>query len=184
MMLLVSTLVAVTTAAATPLTTKTWVEGEMGYRVSLVPPGSPGARHQLRVGDILAEPAVLPDRLRGSGPQGVDIPLYRLNTSTAIYERSTIRIVFNDGEEKRLGLTGDLGFLVTAVQPDSLGARAELKAGDFIPKIDDTFVHADDDLKVVDAAYDKSEPVLINFVRWYPETAEFKNAVSRRRFVK
>src|SRR4051812_31405601 len=107
MMLLVSTLVAL--AAAAPATTSRWVEGEMGYRVSLVPPGSPGARHQLRIGDVLAEPAVLPDRLRESGPQGVEIPIYRLNASKAIYEPSTIRIVFHDGEEKRLGLTGDLG---------------------------------------------------------------------------
>src|SRR3954471_1386155 len=174
MWLLLSVLALASTVAA-PATTSTWVEGEMGYRVSLVPPGSPGARHQLRVGDILAEPAALPDRLRESGPQGVEIPIYRLNTSTAIYEPSTIRIVFNEGEEKRLGLTGDLGFLVIAVRRDSLGARAELKAGDFIPKIDDTFVHADADLKLVDQAYEKGEEVLINFVRWHPDTAEFRN---------
>jgi S1-C subfamily serine protease len=176
-------------AAHAPVTsmtnvTKTWVEGEMGYRITTVPDGSPAARHGLRSGDILAEPRPLPDRLRESGPDGVNISLYRFDTAKTTYAPTTIKIVFLAGEEKRLGTTGDLGFLVTAVQPGSLGARAELKPGDFIPKINDTFVHADADLKLVDDAYERGEQVLIRFTRWYPESGDFKDAISRRRFVK
>ena len=45
-----------------------------------------------------------------------------------------------------------------------------MKAGDFIPKINDTFVHSVAELKLVDAAYAKNEPVPISFVRWLPAT--------------
>ena len=70
------------------------------------------------------------------------------------------------------------------MRPGTLGARAELKAGDFIPKIDETFVHDAADLKLVDGAYEKGEQVLIHLTRWYPESASFTDAVTRRRFVK
>jgi S1-C subfamily serine protease len=170
--------------AAPAVVSTSWVDGEMGYRVTVVPDGSVAARHGLRLGDILAEPEPLPARLRESRASGVEIPIYRLNTPKAAYEPATLTITFLEGEEHRLGTTGDLGFLVTDVRPGSLAARAELKAGDFIPKINETFVHAVADLKLVDAAYEKGEQVLIHFTRWYPESASFKDAVSRRRFVK
>src|SRR5262245_47902965 len=128
---------------------QTWVEGEMGYRISVVPEGSPGARHGLAVGDILAEPQPLPAWLAESGPDGVEIPMFRRVPSSGTYVKRTIRITFREGEEKRLGLTGDIGFLVSAVKPGSLGARAELLAGDFIDKIDETFVHSTNDLTLV-----------------------------------
>jgi S1-C subfamily serine protease len=176
--------VLLTALAAPADVTTTWVEGEMGYRVTVVPDASAGARHGLRAGDVLAEPGPLPGRLRESGPGGVEIPLYRMDTSRATYELTKLRIIFPAGEEKRLGTTGDLGFLVTAVRPGSLGARAELKPGDFIPKINDTFVHDAADLKLVDDAYEKGEQVFIHFTRWYPESADFKNVISSRRFVK
>ncbi len=163
---------------------QTWIEGEMGYRITVVPEASPGARHGLRPGDILAEPQPLPRRLADSGPDGVAIPLYRLDRTKTSYKKDSIKIAFLAGEEKRLGLTGDLGFLVTAVRPGSLGARAELKPGDFIPKIDETFVHSVNDLKLVDDAYEKGAQVLIAFIRWSVEADDFKNGVSRRRFVK
>ena len=155
----------------------------MGYRVSVVPPQSAAGRHGLKPGDILAEPAPLPQRLADAGPSGGEIPLYRLDQN-GIYQAATLRIVFRDGEEHRLGTTGDLGFLVTAVKPGSLGARAELRPGDFIPKIDETFVHSVADLKLVDAADEKGEVVLIHFTRWLPATHAFENGVSRRTFVK
>ena len=161
-----------------------WIEGEMGYRITVVPEGSPGARHGLRAGDILAEPRPLPGRLLESGSDGVEIPLYRLDKLKATYERTRVRITFLAGDEHRLGTTGDLGFLVTVVRAGSLGARAELKPGDFVPKINDTFVHSENDLKLVDDAYEKGEQVFIHFTRWYPDSADFKDAISRRRFVK
>jgi S1-C subfamily serine protease len=161
-----------------------WVDGEMGYRVTLVPDGSPAARHGIRVGDILAEPQPLPGRLRDAGPGGVEIPIFRLNRSNGTYEPARLTITFLEGEEHRLVTTGDLGFLVTGVRPGTLGARAELQPGDFIPKIDDTFVHDVTDLKLVDEAYEKGEQVLIHFTRWSPQTSRFTDAVSRRRFVK
>lgn len=160
-----------------------WVDGEMGYRITIAPPGSPAARHGLELGDILAEPRPLPQRLADAGPSGVEIPLYRLDEHGA-YRPTTMRIVFRDGEAHRLGTTGDLGFLITNLKPGSLGARAELKAGDFIPKINDSFVHDVADLKLVDSAYEKGETVLIHFVRWQPATNTFENGMSRRRFEK
>jgi S1-C subfamily serine protease len=184
MMLRAMTVAALFGLAAPAAVTKTWVEGEMGYRVTVVAEGSAAARHGVRAGDVLAEPRPLPDRLRGSGADGVEIPIYRLNESRAAYELTKLRIVFLAGEEKRLGTTGDLGFLITAVPPGSLGARAELKPGDFIPKIDDTFVHDEADLKLVDAASQQGDEVVIHYTRWYAEDAAFKDAVSRRRFAR
>ena len=163
---------------------QSWIDGEIGYRVSVVPDGSPGARSGVRIGDILAEPVPLVTRLREAGPDGIEIPLYRLDKAAATYSKTTIKIAFTSGEEHRLGTTGDLGFIVTGVKSGSLGARAEMRAGDFIPKINDTFVHDVKDLKLVDDAYEKNEQVLIQFIRWFPEYSDFKTAVSRRRFVK
>jgi len=177
-------LLVVVSVSGTSAFGQSWIEGEMGYRVSAVPNGSPAARSGLKIGDVLAEPAPLPERLRDAGSGGVDIPLYRFDSKSAQYSRTTIKVLFQGDEEKRLGTTGDLGFLVTGTKPRSLGERAELKAGDFIPKINDTFVHAVDDLKLVDDAYAKDEQVFIHFIRWIPEAGEFKDAVSRRRFVK
>lgn len=182
-MLLQALFLTFLTASAPAVVSTSWIDGEMGYRVTVVPADSPGARHGLHLGDILAEPAPLPKRLADADAGGVEIPLYRLDAKGA-YQPATLRIVFRDGEEHRLGLTGDLGFLVTAVKRGSLGARAELKAGDFIPKINETFVHGVADLKLVDEAYDKAEQVLINFIRWVPDSASFTTAVSRRTFVK
>lgn len=183
MMFRASLLAALLTALPTPVAT-TGIAGEMGYRISDVPGGSPAERHGLRTGDVLAEPKPLPQRLLESGPGGVEIPLYRLNTSRAIYEAAKLRIVFLAGEERRLGTVGDLGFLVAAVDPDSLASRAELKPGDFITQINETFVHDAADLNLLNGAYEKGEQVMIYFARWFPETAGFKRLASRRRFTK
>ena len=179
---------------AAPVSGQTWIEGEMGYRVSAIPDGSPAARSGLKIGDVLAEPAPLPQRLRDAGPGGVEIPVYRFDVRSARYTKGALKVVFQGDEDKRLGTTGDLGFIVTGTKPRSLGERAELRAGDFITKIgkgegapgvtEDTFVHSVDDLKLVDQANEKNEQVLIQFIRWLPESSEFKTLVSRRRFVK
>lgn len=171
-------------AVSGALAAQSWIEGEIGYRVTVIPEKSVGAKHGLRVGDILAEPQLLPARLRESGAAGVEIPLYRFDRTGLVYKRTALRIQFQDGEEKRLGTTGDFGFLVTSVKPGSLGARAELRAGDFLPKIDETFVHSVADLKLVDTAYETGAQVMIHFTRWSAEAGDFRNAVSRRRFVK
>jgi S1-C subfamily serine protease len=154
-----------------------WVTGEIAYRVTVIPDGSAAARIGLRVGDVLAEPAALPSLLRESPLEGVQIPLFRLEDGR--YKRTKIRVAFTAGEEKRLGVTGDLGFLVTAVEPGSLGARAELRAGDFIPKINDTFVHSVEDLKLVGQAYAEGAPVTIHYTRWLPEAKSFQDAAAR-----
>jgi S1-C subfamily serine protease len=159
-----------------------WVIGEIAYRVTVIPDGSAAARIGLRVGDVLAEPTAVPARLRESSAEGVQIPLFRLQDDR--YRRTKIRVTFTAGEEKRLGVTGDLGFLVTAVGPGSLGARTELRSGDFIPKINETFVHSLEDLKLVDQAYAKGAPVSIHYTRWRPETNSFQDAIARPRFQK
>jgi len=175
--------VAIAVSIFAPVVFSSWVDGEMGYRVTIAPPDSPAARHGLHLGDILAEPTQLPQRLAEAGPAGVEIPIYRLD-GKGIYQRSMLRIVFREGEEHRLGTTGDLGFLVTAVKPGSLAAKAVLKAGDFIPKIDDAFVHRVADLKRVDDAYEKNEVVIIRFIRWLPTSKRFEDMLSRHRFEK
>src|SRR3954470_13805035 len=183
-MMLRTAVFALLTAVAVPgAVFSSWVDGEMGYRVTIVPGDSVASRQGLRVGDILAEPAPLPQRLADAGSAGIEIPIYRLDARGA-YRPAKLTIVFREGEEHRLGTTGDLGFLVTAIARGSLGARAELKPGDFIPKINETFVHSDADLKLVDEAYAKGEPVLIHFTRWTPESASFVDGVSRRTFAK
>jgi len=159
-----------------------WVTGEIAYRVTVIPNGSAAARIGLRIGDVLAEPAALPGLLRESSAEGVQIPLFRLEEGR--YRRTKLKVTFRPGEEKRLGVTGDLGFLVTAVEPGSLGARAELRSGDFIPKINETFVHSLEDLKLVDQAYAESAPVTIHYTRWLPQANSFQDAVARPRFQK
>jgi len=159
-----------------------WVCGEISYRVTVVPDGSAAARIGLRIGDVLAEPGPLPARLREAPAEGIEIPLFRVEQGS--YRRTKIRVTFASGEEKRLGVTGDLGFLVTAVEPGSLGARAELRQDDFIPKINDTFVHSVEDLKLVDQAYAQQIPVAIHFTRWLPDTKVFQDGVSRPNFQK
>jgi S1-C subfamily serine protease len=159
-----------------------WVTGEIAYRVTVIPDGSPGARIGLRIGDVLAEPGLLPARLRQAPAEGVEIPLFRLQEGR--YHREKIRATFVAGEEKRLGLTGDFGLLVTSVEPGSLAAQADLRPGDFIPKINETFVHSLDDLKLVDQAYAEGKPVAIYFTRWAAETKSYENAVSRPKFDK
>src|SRR3954469_1430432 len=99
-----------TAAAAPAAVSSNWVDGEIGYRVTIVPAESVASRHGLRLGDILAEPAPLPQRLADAGPGGVEIPLYRLDANGA-YQPTKLKIVFREGEEHRLGTTGDLGFL-------------------------------------------------------------------------
>ena len=74
------------------LSTDQWVSGEIGYRVTVIPEGSAGARIGLRVGDILAEPGPLPVRLRESPAEGVEIPLYRVEDGK--YVRTKIRVAF------------------------------------------------------------------------------------------
>jgi hypothetical protein len=158
------------------------VSGEIVYRVTVVPDGSAGARIGLRIGDVLAEPGLLPPRLRQAPTEGVEIPLFRLEEGH--YRRGKIRATFTAGEEKRLGVTGDLGFFVTSVEPGSLAARAELRRDDFIPKVDDTFVHSVDDLKLVDQAYAEGKTVAIYITRWSAETKSYENAESRPNFAK
>ena len=159
-----------------------WVTGEIAYRVTIVPDGSAAARIGLRIGDVLAEPAALPSLLRESPSEGVQIPLFRLEEGR--YRRTKLKVTFRTGEEKRLGVTGDLGFLVTAVEPGSLGARADLRSGDFIPKINETFVHSVEDLKLVDQAYAEEALVTIYYTRWLLQANSFQDAVARLRFKK
>lgn len=176
-------LFAVALLAQSPSANQTnWVTGEIAYRVTVVPDGSAGGRIGLRIGDVLAEPGSLPARLRQAPAEGVEIPLFRLQEGR--YRSGKIRVTFTTGEDKRLGVTGDFGFLVTAVEPGSLATRAGLRNGDFIPKINDTFVHSVDDLKLVDQAQAEGKPVVVYITRWSAETKSYENAVSRPNFAK
>jgi S1-C subfamily serine protease len=158
---------------ATGLFAQSSTPGEIAYRVTIVPPHSAAAHNGLRIGDILAEPGPLPARLRAAPADGVEISLFRLNEGR--YQRTKIRITFKSGEEQRLGVTGDFGFLIASVDPGSLAARVGLRPGDFIPKINETFVHSVDDLKLVDQAYAEKKPVVIHVTRWTPEKNSFQD---------
>jgi S1-C subfamily serine protease len=146
--------------------------GEIAYRVTVVPAESAAARIGLHIGDVLAEPGVVPARLREAPAEGVEIPLFRLNEGR--YHRTKIRVIFQAGEEKRLGVTGDLGFLVAAVAPGSLAARAQIHADDFIRKINETFVHSVEDLKLIDQTQAE-----IHVTRWLPAKSSFQDLVLR-----
>jgi hypothetical protein len=56
---------------------------------------------------------------------------------------------------------------------------ADENPGDFIPKINDTFVHSVDSLKLVDQAYAEGKAEVIHVTRWVQEKNTFENLVLR-----
>jgi hypothetical protein len=63
-------------------------------------------------------------------------------------------------EPKRLGTTGDFGFLIAALTEE--WKREGLRVHDFVPKIGDTFVHDAADMKLISDAAQKR----IEVIRW------------------
>jgi len=143
---------------------QTWVKGEIGFRLSIIPSGSPADRAGLKIGDILANPPGVRAVLQSTG----ELPVYRLN---GMYRKTTVKISFKDGEERRLGVTGDLGFLITALIPET---PPGLRAGDFLPKIDDRFVH-----EIPDLTLPKDREAAIHVTRWENEKRVFEQLVVR-----
>lgn len=151
---------------------QTWVKGEIGFRLTIIPPDSVAARAGLRLSDILSDPPGVRAVLLSSGT----LPVFRFDGKTATYRKETVQVTFREGEERRLGVTGDLGFLVTAIEPGSLAARFELRAGDFLPQIDDTFVHVVKDLALAEGPEAK-----IHVTRWDGSKRLFEKLIARRK---
>ena len=166
---------------AAPLAAQTWVNGEIGFRLNTVPKDSPAERASLKIGDILLDPAAVPAALRRPD---ATIPVYRFDEKTAAYQKENLKIAFKSGEERRLQVIGDLGFLVTSVEPKSVAAQAGLRPHDFIPQIDGAFVHEISDLSLVDRAKAQAIAVDIYYTRWSAEKKAFENSIAHPKFTK
>lgn len=142
-----------------------WVEGEIGLRLNAIPEGSAVHAAGLRVGDVL---------------QTDTSAVHRFHEDTGSYSRDTVDLAMDTS--RRAGITGETGFLVTSVPPDSLAAKAELQPGDFIAKIDEHPVQSVADLALVRRACEARVPVSIYLIRWVPEQRTFMHAVSYRNF--
>lgn len=142
-----------------------WVEGEIGLRLNAIPEGSAVHAAGLHVGDIL---------------QADQSTVHRFSEDTGSYSRATVDLAMDTA--RRPGITGETGFLVTSVPPDSLAAKAELQPGDFIARIDEYPVQSIADLARVRRACEARVPVSIYVIRWVPEQRSFMHAVSRRNF--
>lgn len=157
------------------LPAQTWVKGEIGFRLTVIPADCPADRAGLKLADILANPPGVRPALNGTGM----LPVFRFAAAKASYARETVKIAFKENEERRLGVTGDLGFLITAMEPGSLAARAGLRVGDFLPQIDDSFVHDVKDLTLVDRAQAEGREAAIHVTRWLPAKQTFEKSVVR-----
>ncbi len=147
---------------------QTWVEGEIGFRLTIIPVGSPADRAGLKVGDILADPPGVRPILLSHGK----LPVFRFDAAKGAYAQVTVPIAFRGNEEKRLGVTGDLGYLVTRLEPGSLADRAKLQLHDFLPQLDDHFVHEPKDLTLPE----KGE-VRLHVTRWNRSTRSFEKLI-------
>lgn len=145
---------------------QTWANGEIGFRLSIIPSGSPADRAGLKIGDILANPPGVRAVLQSTG----ELPVYRLNGT---YRKTTVKVSFKDGEERRLGVTGDLGFLITALTSET---PPGLRAGDFLPKIDDHFVH-----EIPDLTLPKDRDSAIHVTRWDATKRAFEKSIVKHR---
>jgi S1-C subfamily serine protease len=155
---------------AASLQAQSWVKGEIGYRLAIIPAGSPAERAGLKLGDILPDPPNVRPIILSTG----DLPVIRWNQEKGAYSREQVKVTFKEGEEKRLGTTGDLGFLVTGTPDQSHAERAGLVVHDFIPKIDDHFVHELKDLTLIEGS-----EVQIHVTRWGAIQQRFENKILR-----
>ena len=149
---------------------KAWAKGEIGFRLTVIPPDSVAARAGLKLADILADPPGVRAALLGAGL----LPVYRFSEKTGTYRKERVQVTFGEGEERRLGVTGDLGFLVTGIEPASLAARAKLRVGDFLPQINDTFVH-----NLKDLALAEGRDAQIHVTRWQADQRLFDKLIAK-----
>ncbi|MCX6592117.1 MAG: hypothetical protein NTZ56_11370 [Acidobacteria bacterium] len=134
-------------------------------RINLVAPDSLAAAAGLRVGDILVENDVL-SKIRRAPADGADVKVLRLNEASGQYQPASVRVKPVSGQPVRLGIMYDLGFAVRSVEAGSLAARARIQASDFLPKIDETFVHDVETLDLISSAAANGRDVTVNIIRW------------------
>lgn len=152
---------------------QSWVKGQIGFRLNTVPKDCPAERAGLKIGDILAEPEGVRAAIQSKTP----LPVFRFDPAKAVYVREDITIAFRAAEERKLGISGDLGFLVTGIEPNSLAARAKLRVHDFLPQVDGSSVHDPNDLSLVDRAFAEGTDVNIHVIRWVPEKSAFEKSI-------
>ena len=158
---------------ASSLPAQTWVKGQIGFRLNTVPKDCPAERAGLKIGDILADPEGVRAAIKNKTP----LPVFRFDPAKAAYNREEIALAFRPAEERKLGVIGDLGFLVTSIEPKSLGARAKLRVDDFLPQLDGSFVHDVQDLALVGRAFADGIEVNIHVWRWQPEKGAFVKSI-------
>lgn len=171
--------VNMTARIAFVLSVATWLatggeygEGSIGFRLTTIPDGSAAQRAGMKVGDVLVEREAIAGRLKAADESGAKLPVYRYDVGSGVYRLETAVVKYAAGEERRLGVRGDLGFLFLSVKGSSNAERAGIRVSDFVEKINDTFVHADADL----AGLEKlgSEELVIHISRWDKEAGKWR----------
>ena len=157
---------------------QSWVKGQIGFRLNTVPKDCPAERAGLKIGDILADSEGVRAAIQSKTP----LPVFRFDPVKAVYVREDVTIAFRAAEERKLGVIGDLGFLVTGIEPNSLAARAKLRVHDFLPQVDGSLIHDLKDLSLVDRAFAEGIEVNIHVLRWLPEKNVFERSIISQKY--
>jgi len=162
----------------TSLSAQSWVTGQIAFRLTTVPKECPAERAGLKVGDILIDAAGVSAAIKAKTP----LPVFRFDPAKAAYLREELELKFRAGEERKLGVVGDFGFLVTGVEPHSLAARAKLHPHDFLPQIDGAIARELEVLSLVDRAHVEGIDVNLHVIRWNAEKSVFDRFIVAQKY--
>lgn len=111
-------------------------------------------------------------KLGEAGLDGVDIAILRCDERTGRYKATMVRLRRKPDEAPRLGIRYDIGFVVDSVRAGSVSATLGIAPGDFLPKIGQTFVHAEADLDLLRGGNRET----VRMIRWSIEGRKFIEA--------
>jgi len=160
------------------LSAQSWVKGQIGFRLTTVPKDCPAERAGLRVGDLLVDAGGVSAAIKAKAP----IPVFRFDPAQAAYIREDLELKFRAAEERKLGVGGDFGFLVTGVEPHSLAARARLQPHDYLPQIDGAIARELEVLSLVDRAHSEGIEVNLHVIRWNAEKSVFDRFIVAQKY--